>query len=106
MRVAATAFNPVDAAIRAGFLRDAFPLSFPHVPGFDVDILLLPIGAPWLKLSETVDYLRAVTPRTAVLVHGAGLAAPHRALARTLITKLAPAGTTVLDPATGEALTA
>lgn len=74
------------------------------VPSFDVDTLLLPAGAPWLKLSETIEYLRAVAPRRAVLVHGAGLAVPHRVLARTLITKLAPAGTTVVDPAVGEPL--
>lgn len=74
------------------------------VPSFEVDTLLLPIGAPWLKLSETIDYLRAVSPRRAVLVHGAGLATPHRVLAQTLITKLAPPGTTVLDPAVGEPL--
>ncbi|MEJ7648829.1 MAG: MBL fold metallo-hydrolase [Nakamurella sp.] len=72
------------------------------VPAFDVDTLLLPIGAPWLKLSESVDYLRAVSPRRAVLVHGAGLATPHRLLARRLITELAPAGTTVIDPVVGE----
>lgn len=44
VRVAATAFNPVDAAIRAGFLRDAFPLSFPHVPGFDVAGTVVELG--------------------------------------------------------------
>lgn len=36
IQVAATSFNPVDAAIRAGYLSDAFPIDFPHVPGIDV----------------------------------------------------------------------
>ena len=36
VRVAGTTFNPVDAAIRAGYLQQAFPLAFPHVPGLDV----------------------------------------------------------------------
>src|SRR5262245_26804080 len=36
IRVAATSFNPVDAAIRAGFLRQAFQVALPHVPGPDV----------------------------------------------------------------------
>ena len=36
LRVAATTFNPVDAAIRAGYLQQAFSLEFPHVPGLDV----------------------------------------------------------------------
>ncbi|MDQ0381180.1 NADP-dependent oxidoreductase [Amycolatopsis thermophila] len=36
VKVAATSFNPVDAAIRAGALRDVFPLALPHVPGIDL----------------------------------------------------------------------
>jgi NADPH:quinone reductase-like Zn-dependent oxidoreductase len=36
IRVAATAFNPVDAGIRGGYLRDAFPVALPHIPGIDV----------------------------------------------------------------------
>ena len=36
VRVAASAFNPVDAALRAGWLRQVYTLRFPHVPGFDV----------------------------------------------------------------------
>ena len=44
LRVAATAFNPVDAALRAGFLRDAVPLSLPHVPGFDVAGTVVELG--------------------------------------------------------------
>src|ERR1700750_2507028 len=33
---AGAAFNPVDVAIRAGFMRQVFPLAFPHIPNFDV----------------------------------------------------------------------
>jgi NADPH:quinone reductase-like Zn-dependent oxidoreductase len=36
IRVAGTSFNPVDAGIRGGFLREAFPITLPHVPGIDV----------------------------------------------------------------------
>jgi NADPH:quinone reductase-like Zn-dependent oxidoreductase len=36
IRVAATAFNPVDAGIRGGFLKEPFPVVLPHVPGYDV----------------------------------------------------------------------
>lgn len=36
VRVAATSFNPVDVGIRAGFLRQVFPVTFPHTPGIDV----------------------------------------------------------------------
>lgn len=36
VRVAATSFNPIDAAIRAGYLQQAFPTRLPHTPGLDV----------------------------------------------------------------------
>jgi NADPH:quinone reductase-like Zn-dependent oxidoreductase len=35
VRVAGASFNPVDAAIRAGYLRDVVPVSLPHTPGID-----------------------------------------------------------------------
>jgi len=36
IRVAATAFNPVDANIRAGFMQGPIPVVLPHIPGYDV----------------------------------------------------------------------
>ncbi len=39
------------------------------VPGQPVEVLAVPAGAPWLKVSEAVDYLREVRPRVAVPVH-------------------------------------
>lgn len=36
IRVAGTAFNPVDAGIRGGYLQEPFPVALPHVPGIDV----------------------------------------------------------------------
>ncbi|MFF3246236.1 NADP-dependent oxidoreductase [Streptomyces sp. NPDC002870] len=44
VRVAGTAFSPVDATIRAGFLREVFPLAFPHIPGFDVAGVIAEVG--------------------------------------------------------------
>ncbi|MEU0083005.1 MBL fold metallo-hydrolase [Streptomyces sp. NPDC006274] len=49
------------------------------VPGHEVDTLLLPVHAPWNKISEVIDYVREVRPRRAVDVHDAlltGLARP------------------------------
>ena len=68
-------------------------------PPAPVDVLFLPAGAPWLKLSEAVDYLRAVAPRTAVPIHEAVLAVPGMHYG--MFEKLAPAQTTlrVLDRA-------
>ncbi|MBM9507013.1 MBL fold metallo-hydrolase [Actinacidiphila acididurans] len=39
------------------------------VPGQRIDTLLLPVHAPWNKIAEVIDYVRAVNPRRAVDVH-------------------------------------
>jgi L-ascorbate metabolism protein UlaG (beta-lactamase superfamily) len=62
-------------------------------PAEPVDVLFLPTGAPWLKLSEAVDYLREVAPRTAVPIHEAVLARP--AMHYRLFEQLGPKGTTI-----------
>ncbi|WP_028066828.1 NADP-dependent oxidoreductase [Solirubrobacter soli] len=36
LRVAASAFNPVDDGIRGGYLQGPFPLTLPHIPGIEV----------------------------------------------------------------------
>ncbi|MET7392457.1 NADP-dependent oxidoreductase [Dactylosporangium sp. NPDC005572] len=36
VRVTATAFNPVDATIRAGYLQQVFPVALPYTPGIEV----------------------------------------------------------------------
>jgi L-ascorbate metabolism protein UlaG (beta-lactamase superfamily) len=71
------------------------------VPKQRVEVLLLPIGAPWMKLSEAIDYLRAVAPDLAIPIHQGGLAPAHRELHCALLTKFAPAGTNVQVPAAG-----
>jgi L-ascorbate metabolism protein UlaG (beta-lactamase superfamily) len=44
-----------------------------HVPDVDVTTLLLPVSAPWLKLAEALDFVRAVAPTRAFPVHDAML---------------------------------
>ena len=39
------------------------------VPGEPVDVLATPAAAPWMRVSEAVDYLRAVAPAHAVPIH-------------------------------------
>lgn len=42
------------------------------VPGdVDVDVLFVPVSAPWLKISEAIDFVRAVRPRRAYALHDA-----------------------------------
>ena len=47
------------------------------VPDRPVEVLAIPAAAPWLKVSESVDYLRAVAPRTAIPIHEAVAAIPQ-----------------------------
>jgi NADPH:quinone reductase-like Zn-dependent oxidoreductase len=45
IRVAGSAFNPVDAGIRGGYLQEPFPVTLPHVPGIDVSGTVDAVGA-------------------------------------------------------------
>ena len=56
----------------------------------DVDILGLPINAPWTSIRETVAFARAVNAPTAVPIHDAVVSAVGRALYLRLIGALAP----------------
>jgi len=38
-------------------------------PGVPVDVLAAPVGAPWLKISEAMDFVLAVAPRRAFGAH-------------------------------------
>ena len=46
------------------------------IPDEEVDVLATPAAAPWMKIAEAVDYLRAVAPRHAVPIHQ-GIIAPE-----------------------------
>lgn len=76
------------------------------MPQGRVRILFLPTGGPWMKVSESVDYLRAVAPEIAVPIHQAGLAPAHQQLHYQIFRGLAPADTTirVLEHGTTETL--
>ena len=58
------------------------------VPTEPVEVLALPVAAPWLKSAESVDYLRALAPPVAVPIHEAGLADPNHYYG--LLRRLAP----------------
>lgn len=62
----------------------------------DVDVLLLPIGGPWMKIGEGIDYMRSIAPRVVVPIHQAGLAIAHQNMHCQLLKNLAPEGTEVL----------
>jgi L-ascorbate metabolism protein UlaG (beta-lactamase superfamily) len=39
------------------------------VPPVPVDMLAVPVGAPWLKIGEVIDYVTAVAPRRSIPSH-------------------------------------
>lgn len=65
-------------------------------PPGPVAVLLLPVGGPWMKIGEGIDYLRSVAPAVAIPIHQAGLAPVHQNMHYQLLKNLAPAGTEVV----------
>jgi NADPH:quinone reductase-like Zn-dependent oxidoreductase len=80
VRVAGTSFNPVDVAIRMGVLQQVFPVSFPHVPNFDVAGVVTEVGegvSGWSVGDAVVAFLPMTEPGAAAEY----VAAPAGALA-------------------------
>jgi len=46
--------------------------SYEHAPG-GVDVLALPLSAPWTNVAETVEFIYRVSPTTLFPIHDAGL---------------------------------
>jgi L-ascorbate metabolism protein UlaG (beta-lactamase superfamily) len=42
-----------------------------HVPNEQVETVLVPVGAPWLKLAEALDFVHSVRPARAIPIHDA-----------------------------------
>jgi NADPH:quinone reductase-like Zn-dependent oxidoreductase len=80
VQVAGTSFNPVDAAIRAGLVRQVFPVALPHVPNFDVAGVITEVGegvSGWSVGEAVVAFLPMTEPGAAAEY----VAAPAEALA-------------------------
>jgi len=60
------------------------------VPEQRIDVLGLPMSAPWLKTSEAGEFLRAVGPRVAVPIHDALLSEVGFTVQQNWITRVAP----------------
>ena len=55
------------------------------LPDERLDVLLLPVYAPWSQVEEVIDYVRAVGAARTVAMHNAGLSdVGHRVLDRLL----------------------
>ena len=93
----ATIHRDLPAPANAGYLVDHGAFYHPgdalFVPGQRVDVLGLPMAAPWLKTGEMIDFLRAVAPRVAVPIHEALLSETGFRGQETWISRLAPDAT-------------
>jgi NADPH:quinone reductase-like Zn-dependent oxidoreductase len=68
VQVAGTSFNPVDVAIRAGLVREVFPVAFPHVPNFDLAGVIAEVGegvGGWSVGDAVVAFLPMTEPGAA-----------------------------------------
>lgn len=58
------------------------------IPDREVKILALPVAAPWMKMSEAIAFIKAVTPEIAFPTHDAILSDTGKALPDRLVPKL------------------
>jgi NADPH:quinone reductase-like Zn-dependent oxidoreductase len=68
VEVAGAAFNPLDVAIRAGFVPQVFPVTFPHIPNFDVAGVVTEAGegvSGWSAGDAVVAFLPITAPGAA-----------------------------------------
>ncbi|GGF14738.1 MBL fold metallo-hydrolase [Subtercola lobariae] len=54
--------------------------SFTVPEGVDVDVLAVPVGAPWLKIGEVLDYVLEVAPKRSFATHEMVLSAAGKAM--------------------------
>lgn len=82
---------------RAAFMHPGDSL---YIPFERVDVLALPAAAPWMKLSESVDYLRGTRPRVAFPIHQGIQSDAGRAIHNGRLAEMKPDGTefVVLGP--------
>jgi L-ascorbate metabolism protein UlaG (beta-lactamase superfamily) len=62
-----------------------------------VDVLALPLTAPWTDISGTIAFLHKIAPRWAIPIHEAVLSVVGRGLYLSLVERLGPECTSVAD---------
>ncbi len=75
------------------------------VPDRPVDTLLVPVHAPWSKIAEVIDYIRAVKPRQVFPIHDGLLNETGLGLVDGLLGERGPGiGASYRRPAAGESI--
>ena len=89
----ATIFDRLPGVANLGVMVDEilyYPGDSFAVPDMDVKFLALPVAAPWLKISETIDFLNSVRPKLAFPTHDAILSTSGKQIVDNLLSQLAP----------------
>lgn len=63
-----------------------------------VDVLGVPLAAPWSALKETAEFVRAVAPRQVLPIHDVLLSPTGRSVFLRVLGSLLPDGCTLVDP--------
>src|SRR5215813_13837349 len=74
----AVIFNGIPDCANVGYVVEGaiyHPGDSLFIPDAPVDTVLVPTAAPWLKLAEAIEFLRAVGPKRAFPIHDAILSA-------------------------------
>ena len=98
----------IPAVANVGFAIDGklfHPGDSLTVPGEEIEVLLLPVSAPWLKAAEIIDYAREVKPRACYPIHDAILNANGMGLIDRLGTALLGATSSYTRLPPGESVT-
>jgi len=103
----ATIYGPVSPCRNTGYLI-AEKLFAPgdalhDIPGKPVEILALPCGGPWMRLSEAIDYAKKVQPKSVFPIHDAIYTEEYRSdlIPRVVGGNLENAGIAFVDMAPG-----
>lgn len=70
-------------------------------PGRAIDVLALPLNAPWTAVRETLDFGRRLAPRWMVPIHDALLTSAGRTVYLTHVAQYGPEGARVMDLSDG-----
>ncbi|HEY4526835.1 MAG TPA: MBL fold metallo-hydrolase [Candidatus Paceibacterota bacterium] len=95
-------------SFNSGFLiakRLFYPGDSFFVPPVPVEILALPVSAPWMRIEEAIEYAKDIKPKIVFPVHDGMLKPEYRGSSRTLPHKLlTPVGVEFRDAVEGSVL--
>ena len=74
------------------------------VPEKSVDTLALPVSAPWMKLSEAIDYMRLIGARLTFPTHDAILSATGRTVVDGTLSQFAESASTIYQRIDGDTI--